>query len=237
MNETRQSRTWETDFVVELRLLDVSGRHIGDAVEQVRSHCAESGEDPYEAFGAPADYARSLGLPAQEVRPAGMLLSTAGGLAGMVVATWGFASWLDGESLALTLGLAVATAVLVLLAPLLLRTLRLVLEHPWTAAGLAGLALAVVVGAPVVLTQTLVHVPAAAVTVGGLLLVLGTAVRDHLHGSYDDPVVGPVTGAPDGGAEDDGGVRRRGGLAWAAWLLPSGTLAVMGLVWVLHALR
>ncbi|GAA4288520.1 hypothetical protein [Georgenia daeguensis] len=216
---------WETDLVVELRLLDVSGRDIGDALEQVRSHCAESGEDARTAFGDPAEYARSLGLPAQDVRLAGMLLATGGGLVGMFLALWGFTSWLDGETVAITVGRVVAAVALVLVAPLLLRHLRTVLERPWLAGGVAALGLAGVVAAPLVLTVTLAHLPALVVTGAGLVLVIGTALWEHLGGVPADPVVSPV-------AEG----RRTGRFAATTWLLPVGTVALMGLAWALASL-
>jgi hypothetical protein len=221
-----QVRTaWETDFVVELRLLDVSGQQIGDALEQVRSHCAESGEDARTAFGDPAEYARSLGLPAQDVRSAGMLLATGGGLVGMFLTLWGFTSWLDGETVAVTLGRLVAAVVLVMAAPLLLRYLRTVLERPWHAVAVMALGLATVVAAPLVLTAALAHLPALVVTVTGLVLVIGTALWEHFGGVPADPVVSPV-------AEGRRPVRA----AAATWLLPVGTVALMGLAWALESL-
>ncbi len=55
---------WADAFLLQLRLADVPGRHIGDALAEVASHCAESGESAAEAFGDPVEYARSLDLPA-----------------------------------------------------------------------------------------------------------------------------------------------------------------------------
>ena len=230
MSSNRMSRDqvgngWETDFVVELRLLDVSGEHIGDALEQVRSHCAESGEDARTAFGDPAEYARSLGLPAQDVRFAGMLLGTAGGLVGMFLALWGFTAWLDGEAVAVTLGRLVAAVVLVMAAPLLLRYLRTVLERPWHAVAVMALGLATVVAAPLVLTAALARLPALVVTVTGLVLVIGTALWEHFGGVPADPVVSPVAKS-----------RRPVRAAAATWLLPVGAVAMMGLAWALESL-
>ena len=44
-----------------LRLRDVPGEVIGDAIAQVESHIAETGEDPVAAFGPASEYAASLG--------------------------------------------------------------------------------------------------------------------------------------------------------------------------------
>src|SRR5690606_28405595 len=54
---------WADAFVLELRLLDVHGTVIGDALAEVDSHCADSGEGARETFGDPVEYARSLDLP------------------------------------------------------------------------------------------------------------------------------------------------------------------------------
>lgn len=57
---------WVDEFLLELRLLGVSGARIGDALSEVQSHCEESGESALSSFGDPAAYARSLQLPAEE---------------------------------------------------------------------------------------------------------------------------------------------------------------------------
>lgn len=51
---------WRDAFVVQLRLRDVPGRSIGDALAQVDAHCAESGESPLQAFGDAAEYADEM---------------------------------------------------------------------------------------------------------------------------------------------------------------------------------
>lgn len=43
-----------------LRLRDVPGEVIGDAIAQVESHIAETGEDPVAAFGPAREYAASF---------------------------------------------------------------------------------------------------------------------------------------------------------------------------------
>ena len=58
---------WRDGFVTALREQRVSGRRIGDALAQVDAHCTDSGEEPRQAFGDPADYATQV---AAQVRPA-----------------------------------------------------------------------------------------------------------------------------------------------------------------------
>ena len=59
MMEKRHLRDpWRDAFVLELRLQDVRGDRIGDALTLVDEHCTDSGESPEEAFGDPVSYAR-----------------------------------------------------------------------------------------------------------------------------------------------------------------------------------
>ncbi|KAA9110732.1 HAAS signaling domain-containing protein [Microbacterium rhizomatis] len=48
-------------LMLALRLRDVPGEVIGDAIAQVESHIAETGEDPVAAFGPAREYAASFG--------------------------------------------------------------------------------------------------------------------------------------------------------------------------------
>lgn len=41
-----------------LELRDTSENQTADVIRQAKSHLLDSGEDPYEAFGAPAEYAK-----------------------------------------------------------------------------------------------------------------------------------------------------------------------------------
>jgi len=57
---------WRDSFVTAMRLRRATGGRIGDALAQVDVHCADSGEEPEQAFGDPVDYASKV---AQEIRP------------------------------------------------------------------------------------------------------------------------------------------------------------------------
>ena len=52
--------TYRSRLLLALRLRDVPGPRIAEALAEVDSHVAETGEDPREAFGSPADYAQRL---------------------------------------------------------------------------------------------------------------------------------------------------------------------------------
>jgi hypothetical protein len=51
---------WRDALIAELRLREVPGDRIGEALAEVDAHCADSGQTPDEAFGDPVGYARTL---------------------------------------------------------------------------------------------------------------------------------------------------------------------------------
>jgi hypothetical protein len=60
--------TYTEQLIYELRLRDVSGYVIGDAVAQVESHIADTDEDLVAAFGTPADFAATFRGPRHRMR-------------------------------------------------------------------------------------------------------------------------------------------------------------------------
>jgi xanthosine utilization system XapX-like protein len=221
---------WETDFVVELRLQDVDGRLIGDALEQVRAHCAESGESATEAFGEPAAYARSLGLPAEPARLGGVLVLSLVGLVGMYLTLNAVMAWRTDETFALTVGFLVAAGVVVLAVVLAARHLRGVIDHPVRSIGTGAILLAVAVTAGELLTGVVARLPAPPVVALGVAMLLGTAIIEHrAAGRTADPVVSPVDAAAAAGARRS--AVRTGVLG--AWLLPGATAVLGAVVWFL----
>lgn len=51
---------WRDAFAVQLRLRNVPGAKIGEALAEVDTHCADAGQSPLEAFGDPQAYAETL---------------------------------------------------------------------------------------------------------------------------------------------------------------------------------
>ncbi|MBI9113652.1 hypothetical protein [Sanguibacter suaedae] len=107
--------TWAEAFIIELRLLDVSGEHIGEALSEVESHCAESGQPAADAFGEPVAYARSLDLPAAPGSgTAGIFRAAIPSVVqviGMLVLVWAFSDWRRFGAMELTVGQVVSLAV------------------------------------------------------------------------------------------------------------------------------
>lgn len=61
--KTMTEKQWMDEFILELRLREVRGDAIGDAVASVRELVTDSGQDPLSAFGPPREYADGLELP------------------------------------------------------------------------------------------------------------------------------------------------------------------------------
>jgi hypothetical protein len=57
---TTDIAAYRQQLVFALRMYDVPATRIGEAVAEVESHLADTGEDPVGAFGEPAEYAREL---------------------------------------------------------------------------------------------------------------------------------------------------------------------------------
>jgi hypothetical protein len=116
---------WAEDFAIELRLLGVTGARIGDALGEVNSHYQESKERAPQAFGDPADYARSLQLPIHPgTSPRAMLFSLSP-IVLQVLGVWmlirGFTAWRESGQLEITTAQLAVVVVFVLLASLLAR--------------------------------------------------------------------------------------------------------------------
>lgn len=87
---------YRQDLIQALRLKDVPGDRIGEAVAEVESHVADTGEDPVEAFGPAKEYAATLAAG----RPREPWWSTA-----ITLVCAGTAGWLVAQgALALLLG-------------------------------------------------------------------------------------------------------------------------------------
>lgn len=173
---------WREDLVVELRLLSVPGRRIGDALATVEAHVADSGEDAAEAFGDARAYARELAqVGGAAARGRGVspvtVLGTLLGLTGMLISLRAFTAWLAGGPVRVTTGEVVGLVVVVLLACALFvtGTLRLLVERRWLALGAPVLVMGSMVGLLLLLGEPLLQLPMPALAVAGvLLLVLST---------------------------------------------------------------
>ena len=62
------AETYREQLLMHLRLRDLPGDRIGEALAEVEAHTAETGEDPREAFGPPKQYARQVAAAAGTTR-------------------------------------------------------------------------------------------------------------------------------------------------------------------------
>lgn len=222
---------WVEAFVVEQRLSDVPGEHIGDALAVVESHVRESGESALEAFGEPTAYARSLN-PTASRRPLGgtFIAAMVLGLIGMLTANSSLAAWLEGERVTLTVGGLVVAGLLGLALTTLLAAsgsaMRALVGRPWSAVLLPVVLLGLSVAALLLLPQVLVSLPVGAVAVGAVLALVFSSLLLLLDGGVDDPVRGPGQQAQT--------TRRAGWLG--ALHLPGMTVVLLGLTALTHAL-
>ncbi|HXD29335.1 MAG TPA: hypothetical protein VN621_11330 [Arthrobacter sp.] len=123
MTTTKSNRAWIDELTLALRMRNVRGDAIGDAVAVVRGHLADSGENAGDAFGDPHTYAAELDLPTGPVlRPTDpVVMGPAVSLLGLLVFVSAFSALFDGLALDFSL-----LQLLLYLVPL-----TVVLALPW----------------------------------------------------------------------------------------------------------
>lgn len=232
---------WCVDFVLELRLRDIPGPVIGERLAEVEGHCAETGETPAEAFGAPTHYAARMVQDSAPERTSGVWAVTAAASAqvlAMLVGTSAVSAWARGQTLSYNVGqvLCLAGTLLVLLAlPLLLPPM---VRRPWTIGvplvivvllGAGGAALSARVDLP-----TLVQLSAPVVAVALFVAVLALAwveYRELARDAGGDLVTSPLA-ATKGHKVATGAPGRWSALA-PACLIPTVYLALAAFAWVI----
>lgn len=202
----RQHQQWCDDFVVELRLLDVPGRIIGDRLAEVEQHCTDTGENPAEAFGDPIDYARALGEDRSPAQAAGVwrvAVVSAVQILALLVGTSAAFAWARGEQLSYNVAQVAATALFVAVLLTLPALLRAILAHPWAVgAPLFAVATLLAAGAAVagrLDLPALLTLPPAAATVALFAVVVVLAAVEYRELAKDadaDLVTSPLAPAP-----------------------------------------
>lgn len=123
-NTAKRTDMWRHALVMSLQTRGVPGDAIGDALAEVDVHCADSGEDPWQAFGNPFDYAnRVLGEPPIPAHADAWRVGLAPGvmLAGALCLMAGVAAISHGSTARLTVGSLVAVAVVLVAGFLVVR--------------------------------------------------------------------------------------------------------------------
>ncbi|MDR1808584.1 MAG: hypothetical protein LBR33_11855 [Propionibacteriaceae bacterium] len=233
---------WASAFLIELRLQEVPGDRIGDALAEVEAHVAESGETAAEAFGDPAEYAKSLGLKARPTSGAA-LLGTMLSLVPFVLAldlVWdGAAALRAGKVCPIEVGQLTSVGlfgvVLVVFAVATGPTLRLIGRCRSAAGPVVGL-VAVLIALPSFFWSVPVFtIPARwALLVGAAILLASAPVDYWTMSRLNDPVTPPLPGPgePDDAAAAAREERRRRLQAWlfAAMFPLAGLMVAMVLL-------
>lgn len=192
------TKEWLDELVVQLRLRDIKGAVIGDAVASVESHLAESGETAQEAFGDPTEYARSLVFADDDL----VVMSPLGWVAYLAPVMLGvLACFLSGEVVTaaferrdvdVTWGGLVAVVVAVLMCVVLVRFSRALLARWAILAAFCGGAVVLGMAPLLTLRGVVLQVPVVVVVllVVALLTVSVIGMRHNVV-AHDDPLVDP----------------------------------------------
>ena len=233
MTTTASDKKWFDEFIVELRLRDVLGRSIGDAVASARELLSDSGQSATEAFGPARVYAASLELPREFGKgwASRGLWSSLFGLVAFLLFVQAGVAWARSEALLISpaqLALLAAPAVLIAFLPLYLHA---AIRRRWPiillvfiGGPLGFLAGAVAPTAPADAWLALDPFPwLLASGVAMILLSLGNTIRTLRRGTIDD-ITEPITALPTGSARAG-----RVLVMLTNWLFPV-VAAIMGLV-------
>ncbi len=197
---------WLDDFTIELRLLEVSGSLIGDAVASAGEFLEDSGTTAEESFGSAQRYAAELDLPAvAKAKTNEVLLMSGIGVIGLVVlgqTAFPLAGGDDG--LVVRVWLLVSLVAMALILSLIPRAIPVLLRARSRPLVLGMIFAGIVFGGagPVLLSvwqgQTVLFtVPALPVAIAaGILLVVPAIWNQVRHNLSDDPILEP-------GAEPD----------------------------------
>lgn len=239
MNDLQaDNKDWLDLFVIELRLLEVSGTNIGDALASTQEFLFDSGQRADEAFGTPQQYAAALGLPTMPQAKAplnGDHLRSCMGVIGLLLITQAVVPLAHGEKvgfgptvLVIFGGVIFVVVLLPLLVPVVIRfALR---KGRWSLAVaiLLGGAVGAMLGGSLPLldlwlgSQPLFRVPALPLVLVAGILVVAPALWNQLrHGPVEDPIVDPVRPRPAGAVNP----RWARAMLWGVnWMMAIGAL-------------
>lgn len=198
------ARDYLDQLVLELRGRDLSGARIGEAVAEVEAHVADSGDDPVEAFGPAAQYARQVAgaVPAAPSAPMSWWAraQTAAIGAGGLLLMDGVLGLIDGRGATVTPGKLATIALIPLAAPVVVRAFTRAPAGPESRTALAIRQWVVPVGcltaifALLAATQWLFAEPVLLRYPAGLAVLAGLTLSVPLVFGPGDPVIDPRTG-------------------------------------------
>lgn len=195
------AKKWFDEMIIELRLRNVRGDAIGDAVAAVETHCAESSKNPADAFGDPREYARDLHFrPSQltDNRPSDWARTVgpvAIGLIGVSLVPGLTRALFDHTPVTVSWGDLTGLALFATIVAISMFFLRALLQNKLTGILFFGGAVAMVAMLPALLPGTAFALPVMIVSALALAClaasVLGMWRQRH---TLDDPIIDPRTG-------------------------------------------
>ena len=231
---TGTDKKWFDEFVLELRLQQVYGSAIGDAVASAKELLADTGQSAEDAFGPARDYAAALDLPRaprfEWVRRA--LWPAMASLLALLLFTQAAAAWTEAELLIVSPAQLVLLAAPVIIVAALPLYLAAFLRHVWVivvlvvACGLSGLSSSIV--APTTRADAWLALDPVPWLIGCSVVMVALAslqtVQSRRPGSNDE-IIDPLA---DASADSGRGAQVTGWLA--NWIFPVLALAMFGFV-------
>lgn len=200
MNATAEKK-WIEDFILELRLREVRGDAIGDAVASVKELLADTGQAPEQVFGTPRAYANQLDLPLVENAGFDPRSTIGFGIGVLALLIYSPAIWAYFEGK--PLGYSLPQLLLLLVPVLVVATIPLYVEKlihkVWIIFPLlflsSGAAVASTFLAPVTVEEAWLQVEALPVAAIAAVILVATAVWDVRKSTRipDDPIINPLT--------------------------------------------
>jgi hypothetical protein len=206
-----ENEKWLEGLTIELRLLDVNGTRIGDAVGTAREFLADSGALAEESFGSARHYAAALGLPASKEatkRVLGAILRSGLGVLGLMALTQTVLPLTHQTDVTVGLGVLLITVVVLAIIPFLPRLFPTIIEatlsHGKVRAFVEGAAASLVVTLVFVLIslwsadRIVFSVPALPVFIVAVVLLIAPPLwAQFQHSDQVDPIVPPGSASAD----------------------------------------
>ncbi len=197
--------TWFDAFTREAQARGVPAGVIRDVAGEVRAETETSGQDPAEAFGDPALYARAVDETTPRQAPPGkgparsraeIVLSLLGPLAGVIgwqLGSRSIRAWLAGGDIAVSGGDLVWWSILLVGTVAVVLWFKRVLRRTlvWLAVGVAFVGMAVL--AALYMQEQVAMVPLLAGATGSVVFLAASVVAwkraDRLQAPADDPLI------------------------------------------------
>lgn len=199
MSNTAEKK-WIDDFILELRLREVHGEAIGDAVASVKELLADTGQAPEQVFGTPRSYANQLDLPLVENAGFDPRATIGFGIGVLALLIYSPAMWAHFEGK--PLGYSLPQLLLLLVPVLVVATIPLYVEKLirkiWIIFPLlalcSGAAVASSFMAPATTEEAWLQVEALPVAAIAAVILVATAVWDIRKSTRipEDPVIDPL---------------------------------------------